>query len=170
MMSIADRIHFGMMSLIHESIYGWVRDPCESLLAAGLAKGQTVLEVGCGPGHFTVPAARIVGSTGSLYALDVSPLAIGRVQKKVEKQGVTNVTLVLADAAHTGLPDASFDMVFVFGFRRNRVDIRDELCRVLRPEGILATEGVLWPTVESLQATGQQGNIHRFTKVVPLGG
>jgi ubiquinone/menaquinone biosynthesis C-methylase UbiE len=160
-----ERLHFAMMSLVHETIYGWVRDPYESLQAAGLAAGLTVLEVGCGPGHFTIPAAQIVGPTGSLYTLDVSPLAIARVKEKLTGQGVKNVTPVLADAAHTGLPDGCFDVVFVFGFRHGRDDIRDELCRVLKPRGILATEGILWPTADSLQPMGQQGNIYRFQKM-----
>jgi len=164
-MSIQERMHFAIMSVVHETIYGWVRNPYESLQAAGLAAGQTVLEVGCGPGHFTIPASQIVGPTGSLYTLDVSPLAIARVEEKLKQQGVGNVTTVLADAAHTGLPDATFDEIFVFGFRHGRHDIRDELCRVLKPEGILATEGILWPTAGGLVLVGQQGNIHRFQKV-----
>jgi ubiquinone/menaquinone biosynthesis C-methylase UbiE len=168
MASIEDRVHFAMMSLVHETVYGWVRDPYESLQAAGLAAGQRVLEVGCGPGHFTVPAAEIVGPSGSLYALDVSPHAIQRVVDKAKKEGATNVTPVLADAAQTGLSDDYFDVVFVFGLHDGRDVICDELCRVLKPEGILATEGILWPTSESLQPMGQQGNIHRFRKVAPL--
>lgn len=167
MVPIADRVHFAMMSLVHETIYGWVRDPYESLQAAGLAAGQRVLEVGCGPGHFTVAAAQITGPTGSVCALDINPLAIERVEEKLKKQRVTNVTTVLADAARTWLPDAHFDVVFVFGLRHHSDRMRDELCRVLKPGGILATEGILWPAAESLQPIGQRGNIHRFRKVIP---
>jgi len=128
-MSVQERLHFAMMSLVHETLYGWIRDPFESLQAAGLTVGQTVLQVGCGPRHFTIPAAQIVGPSGSLYALDVSSLATGRVQDKARLQGVTNLTTVLADASRTGLPSDHFDLVFVFGFRHNSDEIRDELCR-----------------------------------------
>ena len=104
-MSVSDRLHFRMMSLVHETLYGLFRDPYKALDAAGLEPGQKVLEVGCGPGFFTIPAARIVGEKGSVYALDVSPLAVERVQQKIEKEGATNVETILADAAQTGLPD-----------------------------------------------------------------
>jgi ubiquinone/menaquinone biosynthesis C-methylase UbiE len=41
-----------------------VRNPYKLLKAAGLEEGQKVIEVGCGPGFFTIPAARIVGDEG----------------------------------------------------------------------------------------------------------
>ena len=79
-----------------------------------LPTGHKVDKNGCGPGFFTVPAARTVGEAGSVCALDINPLAVEKVQRKVEEAGLTNVETVLADAAQTGLPDAAFDLVFQF--------------------------------------------------------
>ncbi|MBE9471268.1 MAG: methyltransferase domain-containing protein, partial [Chloroflexi bacterium] len=73
---MTNRMHFKMMSLVHETLYGLFRDPYKALNAAGLEPGQKVLEVGCGPGFFTIPAAKTVGEKGSVCALDISPLAI----------------------------------------------------------------------------------------------
>lgn len=42
-MSISDRIHFGMMSFVHERLYGLFRNPYEALEEAGLHSGQAVL-------------------------------------------------------------------------------------------------------------------------------
>jgi predicted methyltransferase len=56
-----NEMNFKMMAFVHETLYGLFRDPTKALRDAGLEAGQTVLEVGCGPGFFTVPVARIVG-------------------------------------------------------------------------------------------------------------
>jgi ubiquinone/menaquinone biosynthesis C-methylase UbiE len=89
-MKSTNRMSFKMISLVHETLYGLFRDPYKALDIAGLEAGQQVLEVGCGPGFFTVPAARMVGETGSVLALDVNPLAVERVQRRIETEGVTN--------------------------------------------------------------------------------
>ena len=167
-MSISDRIHFKMMSLVHETLYSLFRDPYKVLKAAGLEPGQKVLEVGCGPGFFTIPAARIVREKGSIYALDVNPLAVERVQQKIEKEGVTNVKTILADAAQTGLPDQSFDLVFLFGFAHpigNMENIWTELHRLLKPEGILSVEGQLRLPSELFHPVKRQGRIFQFRRV-----
>jgi ubiquinone/menaquinone biosynthesis C-methylase UbiE len=166
-MSITNKVHFKMMSLVHETLYGLFRDPYKALKAAGLEPDQKVLEVGCGPGFFTIPAARIVGEEGSVYALDVSPLAVERVRQKIEREGATNVKTILADAAQTGLPDQSFDLAFVFGFAHSiggMENILIELHRLLKPEGILAIEGRSWPSNELFCPVKRQGRIAQFRK------
>ncbi len=167
-MSVANGMHFKMMSLVHETLYGLFRDPYKALSAAGLKPGQKVLEVGCGPGFFSIPAARMVGEKGSVYALDINPLAVERVQQKIEEEGVTNVKTVLADAAQTGLPDQFFDLIFVFGFAHsvgNMENILTELHRLLKPAGILSTEGRLWISSEPFRPLKRQGRISQFGKV-----
>jgi ubiquinone/menaquinone biosynthesis C-methylase UbiE len=167
-MSLSDKVHFKMMSLVHETLYSLFRDPYRVLNAAGLEPGQKVLEVGCGPGFFTIPAARIVGEKGSVYALDVNPLAVERVQQRIEKEGVTNVKTILANAVQTGLPDQSFDLIFLFGFVRpigNLENILTELHRLLKPSGILSVEGRLWPSNGLFYPVKRQGGISQFRKV-----
>jgi ubiquinone/menaquinone biosynthesis C-methylase UbiE len=167
-MTITDRIHFRMMSLVHEDLYGLFRDPYEALSAAGLEPGQEVLEVGCGPGFFTIAAARIVGEKGRVVTLDISPLAIERVQQKIEQEGVTNVQTILADATQTGLPDESCDLVFLFGFRNIVGDMEDILAeqhRLLKPGGIISTEGQLWNSSELFRPLKSEGRIFQFAKI-----
>lgn len=119
------------------------RNPNKLLEVAGLKSGQKVLEVGCGPGFFTIPAARIVGSEGFVYAVDVHPLAIKKVQKKIGREGLKNVEPILVNASNSGLPDSSIDLAFVFGLRYISGGLKDllvELHRVLKPSGILSFE------------------------------
>jgi ubiquinone/menaquinone biosynthesis C-methylase UbiE len=167
-MTLADKMKFKMMCLVHESLYGLFRDAYKTLGAAGLRAGQQILEVGCGPGFFTIPAAKIVGEGGSILALDINPLAVAHVQKKIETEGVTNARTVLANAARTNLPDQSFDLVFVFGFFRavgGLETIWPELHRVLKGGGVLSVEGGLVPPSELFQAVKRQGRISQFRKI-----
>jgi ubiquinone/menaquinone biosynthesis C-methylase UbiE len=109
-----------------------------------------------------------VGEKGNVYTLDISPLAVERVQEKIEREGVTNVETVLADAAHTGLPDQSFDIIFAFGLAHPVGDVQDilnELHRLLKPEGILAIEGRPWPSNGLFCPLKRRGRISQFRKV-----
>ena len=60
----------------------WLMNPVKTLQGAGIEPGQTVLEVGCGTGFFTIPAAEMIGDQGCLVAMDaLSDYTIG-CQKK----------------------------------------------------------------------------------------
>jgi ubiquinone/menaquinone biosynthesis C-methylase UbiE len=163
-----NRMSFKMMSFVHETLYSLFRDPYKVLNAAGLESGQKVLEVGCGPGFFTIPAAKIVGEEGSVLALDVNPLAVEHVQRKIETEGVTNAEVTLANAAQTNLPDQSFDLALVFGFARpigSMEAVWAELHRLMRPAGTLSVEGRLQPPDRLFQSVKRQERISQFRKV-----
>jgi ubiquinone/menaquinone biosynthesis C-methylase UbiE len=102
--SRANMISFKMMSFVHEFLYGLFRDPNKALNAAGLKPGQNVLEVGCGPGFFTIPAARIAGAAGDILSLDVNPVAVDHVRQKIAAAGIMNAKAMVANAARTNLP------------------------------------------------------------------
>jgi ubiquinone/menaquinone biosynthesis C-methylase UbiE len=138
------------------------------LQAAGLEPGQEVLEVGCGRGFFTVPAAKIVGKEGRVVVLDINPLAVAHVQKKIEAQHVTNVRTLLANAAQTDLPDQSFHLILLFGIGHpigGLAAIWAEADRLLKPGGTLAVEGRLRPPEKLFRHVQRQGRITQYRKV-----
>ena len=152
-----------------------VRNPYKLLKAAGLEEGQKVLEVGCGPGFFTMPAARIVGDEGHVYAVDIHPRAVARVKEKIEKEALKNITTMCINASNTELPDESVDLAFLFGLRYiagGLENVISELHRVLKPGGILSfekTRGSEADLVEEVRRggfayTGRRGRIFLFTK------
>ena len=107
---------FKMITFMHDNpLLPIIRNPYKILEKAGLKPGQTVLEVGCGPGFFTLPAAKIVGKKGKVYAVDTHPMAIERVQNKIDKAGIKNVSLIHGNASDTGLSEESIDLAFMFG-------------------------------------------------------
>jgi ubiquinone/menaquinone biosynthesis C-methylase UbiE len=137
-------IAYWTIRVMHDNpILMLVRNPYKLLHGAGLKKGQKVVEVGCGPGFFTIPAARIVEDEGHIYAVDIHPRAVDRVKKKIKKAALTNVTPLCVNASNTGLPGGSIDLVFLFGLRSIAGGFEGmifELHRVLKPEGILSFE------------------------------
>jgi ubiquinone/menaquinone biosynthesis C-methylase UbiE len=162
-----DKIHFQMISLIHEKLYGFVRDPYQDLKSAGLKGGQVALEIGCGPGFFTVPAAAIVGSLGHLVSLDINPWAVRHTQEKVSEAGLENVEVLLGDAASTGLPCEHFDLAFIFGLGHADGDMEDillETHRLLKRSGWLAIEGRIQPPDSLFQKIPGVGRIKRYRR------
>jgi ubiquinone/menaquinone biosynthesis C-methylase UbiE len=104
-----------------------------------VAPGQSFLDYGCGTGCFTLPAARIVGETGRVYALDCFPRQLEVVKKRAGKAKLNNIETILSDAK-TGLPDESIDIVWmcdVFHEIEQRRAVLEELHRVLRRDGVL---------------------------------
>ena len=89
-------------------------DPMKTLQGADVQPGQVVLEVGCGTGFFTIPAARIIGEQGSLVAMDASSGFLEQVSKKVQNADLKNVHIVKRDALDTRLDTASIDKTLLF--------------------------------------------------------
>ena len=105
-----------------------------------LETGFNILDYGCGPGSYTVAAAKVVGETGMVYALDIHPLAVKQVQKTAARKRLTNIETILSDCA-TGLPDESIDIVLLYDtfHKLSEPDkVLAELHRVLKPNCILS--------------------------------
>ncbi|MBW2036120.1 MAG: class I SAM-dependent methyltransferase [Deltaproteobacteria bacterium] len=174
------RLAFMIITLIHDNpLRHRFENPIKTLKAAGLKPGLKVLEVGCGPGFFTIPAAEIVGDEGLVYAVDVHPLAIEKVQKKIESKRLTNVCPMRTNASDTGLPDQSIDLVFIFGLPRivgGQESMIPEIHRILKPGGMLSykkTRGSEKELIRKLESagfiySGKQKRIFFFKKEVTL--
>ena len=108
----------------------------------GLKPGETVLELGPGPGAFTVDAARRLEPEGRLIAVDIQPQMIEQVKKRVQQAGVTNVETHVASAYDLPVEDNSVDRVFMVTVLPEIPDpVRGlkEVYRVLKPIGSFST-------------------------------
>jgi SAM-dependent methyltransferase len=106
-----------------------------------LRPGDTVLEIGPGPGYFTVEASRTVGAAGRVVCLDVQPGMIATLRGRLGAQGVRNAALLVGDAASLPLGDHCIDrafMVTVIGEVPDRPHALAELRRVMKPGGVLS--------------------------------
>jgi len=131
----------------------------------GIRSGDRVLELGSGPGTFTVGAARRVGPDGSVIAVDIQPEMIARVRKRVREAGLSNVETYVASAYELPLDDESVDRAFLVTVLPEILDqgrALAELRRVLKAGGVLSiTEDFLDPdypfpfeTTERVHAAG----------------
>jgi ubiquinone/menaquinone biosynthesis C-methylase UbiE len=115
----------------------------------GIQPGERVLELGPGPGAFTVKAARGTEPGGTLVAVDIQPQMIAEIERKVREAGLTNVETHVASAYELPLDDESIDrafMVTVLPEIPDRQRALVELRRVLKPDGVLSiTEEFLDP-------------------------
>jgi SAM-dependent methyltransferase len=112
------------------------------LLDAGLRRGMRVADLGCGVGLVTALLAELVGPEGHVVGLDASAAQLAQARERLT-QGGTNVRFVQASATDTGLPPASFDLVYC---RYLLIHVPEpdralrEMRALLKPNGILVCE------------------------------
>lgn len=102
--------------------------------ALAVRAGEEVLDVACGTGNATIPAARI---GARVTGLDLTPAMLATARERAADLGIEWVE---GDAEGLSFPDASFDVVLsTFGcmFAPRHELVADELARVLRPGGRL---------------------------------
>ena len=116
------------------------RPPQNKLIEVGTKPGFHILDYGCGPGSYSIAAAQLVGNSGKVYALDIHPLGIERVQYIASDKGITNIETICSDCS-TGLEDGSIDVVLLYDTFHNVTDpdgVLKELHRILKPNSILS--------------------------------
>jgi SAM-dependent methyltransferase len=79
----------------------------------GIAAGKSVADIGAGSGWFTVRAARRVGTSATVYALDINPEAIRYIDARAEKERLANVKTILSQPDNPSLPANSVDAVLM---------------------------------------------------------
>jgi ubiquinone/menaquinone biosynthesis C-methylase UbiE len=128
--------------LMGSSLRKWLMNPVKTLQIAAIQPSQKILEVGCGTGFFTIPAAKMIGEKGSLIAMDASSGFLKVVADKVNNERLTNVSIVQRDALNTGIETASIDKVLLLGvipFPLLPLDkLLPEMHRVLKPGATMA--------------------------------
>lgn len=107
----------------------WARwDPPHMLGRAGIFPGQRVLDLGCGPGFWTLPLAEMVGHQGKVWALDVSQELLDRL---AERTPPPQVQLFRCELPTINLPDETVDLVWG-AFVVHEVDPLDKLIHEIR--------------------------------------
>ena len=137
------------------------------------------MDYGCGPGSYVLPLCDLVGDSGKIYALDIHPLAIRKVESLVSRKGLHNVAAIRS-SCDTGLSDESVDVVLLYDIFHDLSEparILTELHRVLKPEGILSVSDHHLDDKEIMRKIPEGGRFRldrrgkrtfTFTKIKPV--
>ena len=107
---------------------------------AGFTVGQTILDVGCGPGHASLDLAEIVGPTGRVVALDRSRRFLDALEGVRRQRGLANITAHEIDLDEEPLPPLQADAAWsrwVFAFMKRPRDLLARVAEALKPGGVL---------------------------------
>jgi SAM-dependent methyltransferase len=128
-----------------------------------LAEGERVLDLGSGAGTDSLIAAQMVGPTGSVIGIDMTPAMLSKARGAAAETGVSNVEFVESEAEHLPFPDGSFDVVIsngVIDLIPDKDAVFAELYRVLTPGGRIQIADV---TIQNPVSAEGRRNIDLWT-------
>jgi len=110
----------------------------------GVRSGQKILDFGCRVGHYTLPAAKIVGNDGIVYAVDKESEALNELRHKVTSHNLTNVRVTKTSGLmKLPLESRVIDVVLLYDvlhyfIKDERTKLYQEVFRVLKQSGLLS--------------------------------
>ena len=123
--------------LVSEERHALLR-PSDLLRELGLMPGDTLADIGCGPGFFAIPAAEIVGKEGLVLAADIQGEMLAALRSRVQEHELVNVRMVKTSETEIPLQDGCADMALV-AFTLHEVEQRARFLhrvrRLLKPKG-----------------------------------
>jgi ubiquinone/menaquinone biosynthesis C-methylase UbiE len=145
-----------------------------SLRQVGIRRGNVVLDFGCGSGNYTIPAARIVGEGGRVYALDKDRRELGKLMRKANSEGLKNIKkMETSGKLRIDLEDESVDVVLLYDILHYyyfpRADDRRrllcEVYRILKPSALLSVypthlQSNKHPKLEDIKREIDNANFH----------
>jgi ubiquinone/menaquinone biosynthesis C-methylase UbiE len=116
----------------------WLQNP-QKILAPFVREGMTVLDVGCGPGFFSVEMAKLVGSNGKVIAADLQEGMLEKLRAKIrgtELEG--RIKPVKCDRDRINVSDR-VDFILTFYMVH---EVPDQRALLAQLHGLLNGEGV----------------------------
>ena len=96
-------LYFSLGSFLRKKIH----DP-KKIFMPYVKEGETVIDIGCGPGFFTMGLAGLVGRKGKVIAVDIQKRAIDLINKKIQGTDLENIVIpLLAGSSDIGINEKS---------------------------------------------------------------
>lgn len=118
-------------------------NPTQNIIEMGINEGMRVADFGAGSGAYSMAAAKTVGKTGVVYAVDVQKDLLNRVKTAATAAGLSNIEIVWGDFEREGgsrIAEHSLDRVIMSNVLfqlENRLGAFHEARRVLKPDAKL---------------------------------
>ncbi len=129
------------------NIENYTEERCKEILKrVGIEKGQTVLDFGCGGGNYTIPAAKIIGNKGKVYAVDEDGYKLKDLQEKAKSANLHNIeTIKTSGELNFEFKDGAFDVVLLYDIfwyfslqSPKLLELLKEVYRVLKSDGLIS--------------------------------
>ena len=124
--------------------------PDETLIKLGLHEGDVMADIGCGIGYFTIPASKIVGDSGNIFAMDISPEMLQDVGIKIKNNNISNIEIILTEENDLKLEDNKITFAFISTVLHEadeKENFLNEIKRIISPKGKIAI--VEWQKINS---------------------
>jgi len=128
-----------------DAMQKWEREKgVRFLKKMGIKTGQTVLDFGARVGHYSIPAAIVVGKTGLIVAMDKEQESLDELNRKVMRLNLENIKIIRTPGDVTlDLEDESIDVVLLYDVlhyfeESERRKLYCEVFRILRRNGFLS--------------------------------
>ena len=118
----------------------WRARALDAWLRAGIGPGQTVIDIGCGPGYASVDLADIVGPAGHVLAVDRSRRFLDTLEQTSARRGLAQIETLELDLDEGELPDVAADAAWsrwVFAFMREPRRLLERVAKRLKPGGCI---------------------------------
>lgn len=131
-----------MIISAYEEVSIWEKtEAVQSLQQCGLEKGMTVMDLGCGSAHYTIPAAIAVGNEGRVIAVDHDKKINKMTYNRLKDTNIANVEIVCANHLELNhIPDSSIDFLMIYDMihMNPRIEVYPAIKRLLKKGGILS--------------------------------
>lgn len=122
----------------------------KTLIDLGLKNGDTIADIGCGIGYFTIPASEIVGPEGRVYAMDISSDMLNELKKIIKGKDIFNIEVIKTTENNLLIADKTVNFAFICNVLHEVDDLNStlkEIKRIVFANGKIAI--IEWKKIKS---------------------
>jgi ubiquinone/menaquinone biosynthesis C-methylase UbiE len=140
-------------------------NPAENLASLDLRPGMVVIDVGTGSGFYAIEAARLVGPSGKVFAVDVQEDLLSRLKNEAHRLGLHNIEVIHSNAEKEGgmhIRNNAADAVIVSNVlfqADDKVALAKEVARVTKQNGKVLL--VDWSDISSVGGPSQENIVSK---------